>query len=57
MIEKLTWILEGSVLFGLVCMFLADNKGLWLRPKSRGTNDDSHREVRTGKLVVSGKKT
>jgi len=30
MIEKLIWILEGFLLFGLVCMFLADNKGLWL---------------------------
>jgi hypothetical protein len=57
MIEKLTWILEGFLLFGLLCMFLADNKGLWQRPRSRGTNDDSYREIRTGKLVVSGKKT
>jgi hypothetical protein len=57
MSEKWTWILEGFLLFGLVCMFLADNKGLWLRPKSRGANDDSYREIRAGKLVVSGKKT
>jgi len=49
MIEKLTWILEGFLLFGLLCMFLADNKGLWQRPRSRGTNDDSYREIRTGK--------
>ena len=57
MFEKLTWILEGFVLFGLYHMFLVDNKGLWLRPKSRGTNDDSYREIRTGKLMVPGKKT
>jgi hypothetical protein len=52
----MTWILEGFLLFGLLCMFLADNKGLWARPSSRGKNDDSHGEIRTGKLVVSGKK-
>ncbi len=56
MIDKLTWILEGFLLFGLVCMFLTDNKGLWVRPTSRGTNDDSYGEIRTGKLVVSSKK-
>ncbi len=49
MIEKLTLILEGFVLFGLFCMFLADNKGLWSRPKSQGISDHSHREVHTGK--------
>lgn len=56
MFEKLTWILEGLLLFGLYRMFLVDNKTLWLIPKSGGTNDDSYREIRTGKLVVSGKK-
>jgi hypothetical protein len=56
MIGKLTLILEGFLLFGLFFMFLVDNKGLWLRPRSGGTNDDSYREIRTGKLVVSGKK-
>jgi hypothetical protein len=49
MTEKLTLIVEGFVLFGLFCMFLADNKGLWLRPKSQGLSDHSRREVYTGK--------
>jgi hypothetical protein len=49
MIEKLTWILEGFLLLGLFCMFLVDNKGLWLRPAPRGASDDSHREIRTGR--------
>jgi hypothetical protein len=49
MFEKLTWILEGLLLLGLYYMFLADNKGLWLRPKSNGTNDGSYGEMRTGK--------
>ena len=31
MIEKLTLILEGFLLFALFCMFLGANKGLWLR--------------------------
>jgi len=56
MIEILTLILEGFLLFGLFCMFLVDNKVLWQRPTSRGTNDDSYREIRAGKLVVPGKK-
>jgi len=55
MIEKSTLILEGFLLFGLFCMFLVDNRALWLRP-SGGTNDDSYREIRTGQLVVSGQK-
>jgi hypothetical protein len=46
---KLTWVLEGILLLGLFWMFLADNKGLWLRPKADGTDDDTHREIRTGK--------
>ena len=49
MIEKLTLILEGFLLFGLFCMFLTDNRGLWLRPKSQGISDLSNREVHTGK--------
>jgi hypothetical protein len=49
MAEKLTWILEGIVLLGLAWMFLMDNKGLWLRPKPDGTNDDNYREIRTEK--------
>ncbi len=48
MIEKLTLVLEGLLLVGLLCMFLVDNSGLWSRPRSQGTNDDSHREIRTG---------
>ncbi len=48
MIGKLTWILEGLLLLGLLCMFLVDNSGLWSRPRPQGTNDDSHREMRTG---------
>jgi hypothetical protein len=48
MSEKLTWILEGILLLGVVWMFLLDNKGLWVRPKSRGPDDDTHREIRTG---------
>jgi hypothetical protein len=50
------WILEGILLFSIFCMFLDDNRGLWVKPRSRGRNDDSHREIRTGKLVVSGEK-
>jgi len=49
MIEKLTLILEGILLLGVLWMFLFDNKGLWVRPKSRGPDDDTHREIRTGK--------
>ena len=49
MIEKLIWILEGAVLFGLYCMFLVDNRALWSRPRSQGTDDDNHREIYTGK--------
>jgi len=49
MIEKLTWILEGFLLLGLFCMFISDNRGLWSRPRSWGTNDDTHREMRTGR--------
>jgi hypothetical protein len=56
MFEKLTWI-KGVLLFGLFCMFPVDNRGFWLGPKSRGTNDDCHREIRSGKLVVPGKTT
>jgi hypothetical protein len=43
-----TWILEGILLLGVVLMFVLDNKGLWVRPKSEGPNDDAHREIRTG---------
>lgn len=49
MFENLTWILEGILLVGLYHMFLADNTGLWIRPKSEGTSDDGWREMRTGK--------
>ncbi len=49
MIEKWIWILEGALLFGLFCMFIADNRALWLRPGSQGPDDDSHREIYTGK--------
>jgi hypothetical protein len=49
MFEKLTWILEGFVLFGLYHIFFVENKGLWLRPQSQGTDDDSYREISTGK--------
>ena len=49
MIEKLTWIFEGLLLLDLLYMFVIDNRGLWSRPRARGANDDSHREVRTGK--------
>jgi hypothetical protein len=49
MIEAMTWVLEGIVLFGLFCMFLTDNKGLWVRPRSLGIGDDSHREIRSGR--------
>jgi hypothetical protein len=57
MAGKWPWILEGILLFGIFCMFLDDNRGLLVRPKSQGKNDDSHREIRTGKLVVSREKT
>jgi hypothetical protein len=49
MIEILTLALEAFVLLGLCCMFLADNKGLWVRPMSQGPDDDSFREVSSGK--------
>jgi hypothetical protein len=49
MIEAMTWVLEGIVLFGVFCMFLTDNKGLWVRPRSLGINDDSHREIHSGR--------
>jgi hypothetical protein len=49
MIEILTLALEGFLLLGLGCMFLADNKGLWVRPMSQGPDDDSFREVSSGK--------
>ena len=42
-------ILEGFALFGLWCMFLADNRGLWQRPSSWEANDEGYREIRTGK--------
>jgi hypothetical protein len=48
MAEKLTWLLEGILLLGVVAMFFADNKGLWVRPTSQGSDDDSHREIRSG---------
>jgi hypothetical protein len=48
MAEKLTWILEGILLLGVFWMFLADNKGLWLRPKPQGTDDEGYRELRSG---------
>jgi hypothetical protein len=46
--EAMIWVLEGIVLIGLFCMFLEDNKGLWVRPRSLGPTDDSHREIRSG---------
>jgi hypothetical protein len=48
MAEKLTWILEGLLLLGVFWMFIFDNKGLWVRPKSEGPDDDTHREIRSG---------
>jgi hypothetical protein len=49
MIEAMTWILEAILFFGVLCMFLTDNKGLWVRPRSLGPSDDSHREIRSGR--------
>jgi hypothetical protein len=49
MLEILTLMAEGAVLLGLFCMFLDDNKGLWIRPMSQGPDDESFREVGSGK--------
>jgi hypothetical protein len=48
MTENLIWLLEGILLLGLVAMFFADNTGLWVRPTSQGSDDESHREISTG---------
>jgi hypothetical protein len=57
MTGKWPWILEGILLAGIFWMFLDDNRGLWVRPAQQGNDDDSHREIRTGKLVVPREKT
>jgi hypothetical protein len=49
MTVKQTLILEGILLLAVFRMFLDDNKGLWLRPKSDGPNDEGYREIRTEK--------